>query len=69
MLCDIAGVHKSGYYAWEKGTPQRINKKEDDAVLAELIRTTSGKYLGKCGSLQVTMQISKIESPINHKKV
>lgn len=38
-------------------------------MLAELIRTTSGKYLGKWGSRQITMQISRPEAPINHKRI
>lgn len=46
-----------------------MNKKRKDAVLVELIRTTSGKYLGYWGSRQVTMQISKLKSPVNHKRV
>lgn len=69
MLCDIAGVHKSGYYAWKKRSPQRIKKQADDAALAELIRSVCGKYLGKWGSRQVTMQVSTLESPVNHKRV
>lgn len=69
LLCHIAGVHKSGYYAWEKGASKRMEKRADDALLAELIRTTCGKYLGKWGSRQVTMQISTLESKVNHKRV
>ena len=68
-LCTIAGVHESGYYAWKKRRPQHLRKQEDDAVLVMLIRTTCGKYLGKWGSRQVTMQISTPEHPINHKRV
>lgn len=69
MLCDIAGVHKSGYYAWKKRSPQRMKKQEKDDAFADLIRITCGKYLGKWGSQQVTMQISTPESPVNHKRI
>jgi putative transposase len=69
LLCTIARVHTSGYYAWKRRAPKRQEKQEEDAILADLIRTTCGKYLGKWGSRQVTMQISKSESPINHKRI
>lgn len=65
----VAGVHKSGYYAWEKRGLNRIKKKEEDATLAEMIRTVCGKNLGKWGSRQVVMQVSTPESPINHKRI
>lgn len=69
MLCSIAGVHKSGYYAWEKGALKRMKKQGEDDALAELIRTACGKYLGKWGSRQATMQVSRPEAPVNHKRV
>ncbi len=69
LLCAVAGVHKGGYYAWKKRCPKRTKKQEDDAILADRIRATCGKYLGKWGSRQITMQVSTQESPINHKRV
>ncbi len=29
-LCDIAGVSRSGYYAWIKSAPRRVTKEEQD---------------------------------------
>jgi len=46
-----------------------MKKQEEDASLAKLIRTVCGKYLGKWGSRQVTMQISTSGSPVNHKRI
>lgn len=49
--------------------PARLKKQKDDEILVMGIRTTCGKYLGKWGSRQVTMQVSTPESPVNHKRI
>lgn len=69
LLCAIAGVQTSGYYSWKKRSPQRLKRHEADAALLTLIRALCGKYLGKWGSRQVTMQVSSKETPVNHKRI
>lgn len=38
-LCKIAGVSRSGYYAWVKAAPIRERQEEEDRVDFELILT------------------------------
>ena len=37
MLCEIAGVSRSGYYAWVSAIPDRLQREEEDRADFKLI--------------------------------
>ena len=66
LLCRVAHVFPSGYYAWRKNAPKRKKKDEEDHILADTIQTSCGKKLGKEGYRQVSM---RFKGTHNHKKI
>ena len=65
LLCLIAHVSPSGYHAWHKSEPKRKEREEQDRILADAIRKSCGKQLGKEGYRQVSMRFDDI----NHKRI
>lgn len=66
LLCRIAKVLPSGYYTWHRNTSNREKKSEADRILADAIRISCGKKLGKEGYRQVSM---RFKGTHNHKKI
>jgi putative transposase len=69
LLCSIAGVSRSGYYAWKQATPVRQQRAIDDQKLTEVIRTICKRRIGTYGYRRVTMQLRAHGSTVNHKRV
>jgi putative transposase len=69
LLCTIAGVSRSGYYAWRKSETHRKARKQTDEVLVTLIETTCPKYIGTYGYRRITMELNSKSYKVNHKRV
>jgi putative transposase len=69
VLCAIAGVSRSGYYAWRKSETHREARKQADEALVTLIETTCRKYIGTYGYRRMTMELQSKGQSMNHKRV
>lgn len=69
MLCDIARVSLSGYYAFQKRT--REKRIREDLEITDLGRIESLvlQYKRKHGYRRITMDLDRLWFPMNHKKV
>jgi transposase InsO family protein len=65
LLCRVAKISQSGYYAWLTAAPKRIRKDEEDCILAAAIRKSCGNKLGKKGYRQISMRFPGT----NHKRI
>ncbi len=69
-LCQLAGISRSGYYAWLKGETNRQLKEESDEKDAELLIEIFHVNDGKVGALQIKMILENNYGIImNHKKI
>jgi putative transposase len=69
-LCELAGVSRSGYYAWLKAAPIRQRKVEQDEMDIKLIQQIFKAKKEKVGALQIKMILENdyfVE--MNHKKI
>jgi putative transposase len=69
LLCAVAGVSRSGYYAWRKSDTHREARTQADEVLVTLIETTCKKYIGTYGYRRMTMELQSKGQCVNHKRV
>lgn len=69
VLCAIAGVSRSGYYAWRKSETHRAVRKQADEALVALIETTCRRYIGAYGYRRMTMELHSQGQHVNHKRV
>lgn len=69
VLCEIANVSRSGYYAWKKSIPIREQKAKKDRELAGLIEVSCGNKIGIYGYRRVTMKLTEHGHTINHKRI
>lgn len=71
VLCDIAGVSRSGYYAWEKAAPVREKREEQDKADFELILTIYKKRGYAKGARSIYMGLLHMKPPVimNIKKI
>lgn len=65
ILCDIAGVSTSGYYAWLT----QINKPQKDHGDYVLIKEQFDKGKSKWGFRTIQMKLSQKDIHMNHKKI
>lgn len=69
-LCEIAGVSRSGYYAWLSARPKRDKRHEKDWKDYELIKKVFNKKRQKAGALQIKMILENDYYVVmNHKKI
>lgn len=69
-LCQLAGISRSGYYAWLKGETNRQLKEESDEKDAELLIEIFHENDGKVGALQIKMILeNNYDIILNHKKI
>ena len=69
-LCDVAGVSRSGYYAWLSARPKRNKRSEKDWRDYELIKEVFDKKFKKVGALQIKMILENDYYVVmNHKKI
>ncbi len=70
-LCRIAGVSRSGYYAWVKAAPIRKQKEEEDRADFELILAAYKMYGYTKGAKGIYMALQHMDPPItmNLKKI
>lgn len=70
-LCKIAGVSRSGYYAWVKAAPIRERQEEEDRVDFELILTAYKMHGYTKGAKGIYMALMHMDPPIimNLKKI
>ena len=58
-MCKIAGVSRSGYYAWLKAAPKREDRELKDAFDFRLIREAYEYKTWKKGARQIRYRIIK----------
>jgi len=69
-LCGVAGVSRSGYYAWVKAEPFRQEQAYKDEIDGHLIREHFISLNSKAGALTVKMHLERKNDVImNHKKI
>jgi transposase InsO family protein len=66
LLCRLAGVSRSGYYAFKKACPERFKK---DAQALAIIKKYFIKSFEKAGIVTLDMLMRKDGFIINHKKI
>jgi len=69
ILCDIARVSLSGYYAFQKRKREKRTKEDREMEDMERIEVLVLKYKRKHGYRSITMDIARVWFPMNHKKV
>ena len=70
-LCEIAGVSRSGYYAWVAAIPERKKREEEDRADFKLILIAYNKRGYTKGARGIYMCLLHMEPPIimNLKKI
>ena len=71
MLCEMAGVSRSGYYAWVSAIPDRMRREEEDRVDFKLILIAFNKRGYTKGARGIYMCLLHMEPPVvmNLKKI
>ena len=71
MLCEMAGVSRSGYYAWVSTIPDRMRREEEDRVDFKLILIAFNKRGYTKGARGIYMCLLHMEPPVvmNLKKI
>ena len=71
MLCDMAGVSRSGYYAWLKAAPTRELREQQDRDDFELILTAYKMHGYSKGAKGIYMALLHMDPPVimNLKKI
>lgn len=71
MLCEIAGVSRSGYYAWLSAIPDRLQREEEDRADFKLILIAYNKRGYTKGARGIYMCLLHMDPPIvmNLKKI
>lgn len=70
-LCEIAGVSRSGYYAWLKAAPIRVQQEEQDRRDFDLILTAYKMHGYSKGARGIYMALLHMDPPVimNLKKI
>ena len=66
MLCEIAGVSRSGYYNWVASKEKRIEKEEQDRADFELILAAYTHRGYDKGAQGIYMRLLHMEPPSGH---
>jgi transposase InsO family protein len=71
VLCEMAGVSRSGYYAWKKAAPAREEREAQDRADFELILTVYKKRGYAKGARSIYMGLLHLSPPVimNIKKI
>ena len=71
VLCELAGVSRSGYYAWKKAAPAREEREAQDRADFELILTIYKKRGYAKGARNIYMGLLHLSPPVimNIKKI
>jgi transposase InsO family protein len=71
MLCEMAGVSRSGYYAWVSAIPDRMRREEEDRADFKLILIAFNKRGYTKGARGIYMCLLHMEPPVvmNLKKI
>jgi putative transposase len=70
FLCKMAGVCRSGYYAWLKAESMRLVREESDLKDYEIIKRIFDEKKGKAGALVIKMILENDYCVVmNHKKI
>jgi transposase InsO family protein len=71
LLCDMAGVSRSGYYAWVKAIPDRARREEEDRADFKLILIAYNRRGYTKGARGIYMCLLHMDPPIimNIKKI
>lgn len=71
LLCSIAGVSRSGFYAWRKAAPSREIQEEQDRKDFDLILSAYKKHGYEKGARSICMTLLHMDPPVrmNLKKV
>ena len=71
ILCELAGVSRSGYYAWVKAAPVREKREAQDKADFELILTIYQKRGYAKGARSIYMGLLHLNPPVvmNIKKI
>lgn len=69
MLCDIARMSLSGYYAFQKRKKEKITKEDREMEDLRRIESLVLQYKRKHGYRRITMDLARAWFPMNHKKV
>lgn len=68
-LCEIAGVSRSGYYAWQDAAPTRAKREDADRKDFDLI-VEAYKFRGYAkGARGIHMRLLHMKKPMNLKKI
>ena len=69
-LCDLAGVSRSGYYAWLMAAEIRQSRLDQDEKDIILLKEIFYKKNQKVGALQIKMYLENDKNVVmNHKKI
>lgn len=69
LLCDIARVSRSGYYAWKQAALSRARHAAEDEALVVAIETHARRYVGIYGYRRMTMHLQSCGYTVNHKRM
>ena len=69
LLCDIAGVSRSGFYDWRNNKPAREEQEENDRGDVEFILWAFNYRGYKKGARSIYMRLLRIEVRMNIKKI
>ena len=64
VLCEMAGVSRSGYYAWKKAAPAREEREARDRADFELILTIYKKRGYAKGARSIYMGLLHLSPPV-----
>ena len=64
VLCELAGVSRSGYYAWVKAAPLRKAREEQDKSDFEIILTIYQKRGYAKGARSIYMGLLHLNPPV-----
>ncbi|GAA3449699.1 hypothetical protein GCM10018962_15320 [Dactylosporangium matsuzakiense] len=68
-LCQILGVARSSFYAWQAAAPARQARADADTRLAHRIRQIQAETDGTYGAPRVTAELRERGERINRKRV
>lgn len=69
-LCEIAGVSRSGYYAWLNRSEADSLREERDYLDATLLKKIHDSHKGEVGYRELYMEVfATLGFPINHKRI
>lgn len=69
-MCELAGVYRSGYYAWRNNFEKHAIREERDYQDYILLKSIYDARNGRAGYRDLYMAVTDVlETPMNHKKI